>query len=162
MTFGLTATGGTGLPSIAVLAVAGAASGSFDRQVGADSSPSTVTSVTAGPITPSQDSDLWISFVTTNTGAPANAQGILLFAAPAVAGQSWGVGFAYGIQTTAAAQSCAWSWTGASVTQDFIAAFKTGTGPPPVTIGPAFGGGGGFQPRPNSSQGFGAASGDDR
>lgn len=160
MTFTVSRLTNTAFPAIAVLAVSGGSSRFFDQQAGADSRHVTQSSVTAGPITPSQDNELWVSAVCLNTassGVPANGEGTLIYAAAIVGSTAWGLGMAYGIQTTATPQSCGWSWSANSVAQYFIVSFIGADVPPPAVV---FGGGGGFSPGACQSAGFGG--GDDR
>ena len=125
MTFSFTTTSGTAFPAIAVLAVSGAASGTLDQQTGADSFPFTATSTTVGPITPTQNDELWVSAICLESppGVPANGTGTLAHSAANTSGLNWGLAMAYGVQTTATAQSCGWSWSGASINQTVIASF---------------------------------------
>ena len=179
MTFSFTTLTGAGHPAIAVLAVSGANSGTIDQQTGEASDPFGSTSVSIGPITPSQNNALWVSGLNLQgpTDTPVNGNGTLVYAAGAsVAEPAFGLGMAYGIQTTAASQTSSWSWDNSVTIRVVIGSFLPSTGTTGAgqgrsraagyaagvvshLAGATFGGGGGLcVSGPNTAQGFGGGS----
>lgn len=110
-------------PTIAVVAVSGAAASPFDLENGATSSVD-ATSVQPGSITPSEDGCLVVTGVSTNGTSHSIDSGYTTQAQNYQASVRMGGGLAFLIQSTAAATNPTWSWTTASDRAATIASFK--------------------------------------
>ena len=111
MTFTYTSHTSPAYPSIGVLGVSGLASCAVDQK-SALNQTGVVTSVQPGSITPSQNNELWISTVNTESGGGApTSSGTLVYSKGIEGGVAYGIGMAYGVQTTATAVNPLWSWT---------------------------------------------------
>lgn len=123
-TFSLTAT----VPALSVLAFSGVVTSlPFDVQNGA--AADTVTTLSTGSVTPSEDNEVVVSGLSIGGSLASDYVIDNGFTAttyiPVVGGQHFGSGIAYKIQTTAAAVNPAWSGTSASFACT-IASFKSG------------------------------------
>ncbi len=132
--------GGGSYPAIAVCAFSGGHASPYDGENGANNGAGSAGPLSTGSVTPTGSNDLFISGfggAAATTSESIDSSFTLRDVVAYNSGQSFGVGLAYLIASSSAAQNPAWDWTNSVQVAVDLAAFKAAESGTTPTVGAA-------------------------